>query len=250
MGKSSFQISKAPTVDFSWLNMNTIAPGLSNINVRKAIRYAIDVPAVLEGAWYNKWRRATAAIAPSVPVGYWADAPKYDRDMKKAQSYMKAANVKSLNLKFAIDTTDQGASLAAQVIQSNLGDIGIKTDLTQLDNSTFYTLNSSLRKRDLMLVNWTSYPDPTWAAQWFTCNQFDVWNWMYMCNKQFDKLNAQALAERNRTRRGQIYVQMQKLWDEAVGAVWLAWPTSYFGHVRGLKTSFTPWGNPILWNFR
>jgi peptide/nickel transport system substrate-binding protein len=249
IAKSSFEISKAPTVDFSWLNMNILAPKLSNINVRKAVRYAVDVPAVLEGAWYNKWRRATAAIAPNVPVGYWPGAPKYDRNLDKARSYMKDANVKSLSLDFTIDTTDQGASLAAQIIQSNLADIGIETNLVQLDNSTFYTLNSSLRKRELMLANWTSYPDPTWAAQWFTCNQFDVWNWMYMCNKKFDNLNAKALAERNRARRGQTYVEMQKLWDAAVGAVWLAWPTSYFGHARGLKASFTPWGNPILWNF-
>jgi peptide/nickel transport system substrate-binding protein len=247
---SGIAVSEVETVDFSWLNMNILAPKLADINIRKAIRAAIDTPGIIEAAWYGKWKPATAAIAPNVPIGYWPDAPKYARDLDQARAFMAAAGTESLDLTLTINVSDLGATEAAEIIQANLAEIGINVEVVREDSSTFYTLNETLRQRELALVNWTSNPDPVWATQWFTCEQFDTWNWMYMCNESFDGLHREALLERDPEKRTQLYIEMQKLWDEAAGAAWLAWPVSYFGHAESLKPSFTTWGNPILWNFR
>jgi peptide/nickel transport system substrate-binding protein len=250
MSSGGSAVAKAPTCDYVWLNMNMLAEPLKDINVRRAIRSAIDVPAILQAAFNDKWRRATAAIAPNMPLGYWPDAPVYNRDVAQAKSYMRDAGVSSLSLTLTINSSDLGARDIAQIVQQNLKDIGIAVSVSEEDNSTYFTLGKVLRKRELTLVLYTAPPDPVWVTQWFTSSQFDQWNWMYWSNKRFDELHQKALLERDKQKRAQMYVEMQKIWDEAANVAWLAWPTNYFGHVPTIKPSFTTWGWPILWNVR
>ncbi len=42
------------TLDFNWIGMNIQSPNLTDINVRKAVRSAIDVPSILEAAFEGR----------------------------------------------------------------------------------------------------------------------------------------------------------------------------------------------------
>ena len=75
---------------------------------------------------------------------------------------------------------------------------------------------------------------------WFTCEQIDVWNWMYWCDKQFDSLQFEGLKTLDETKRNEIYIEMQQIWDEKANAIWIAWPTYYFGAKKGLQPAITP----------
>lgn len=250
MSSGETAVAEAPALDYVWLNMNMLTEALKDINVRKAIRSAIDVPAILEAAFNGKWRRAAAAIAPNMPLGHWPDAPVYERDVEQAKAYMADAGVSSLNLTLTINSADLGASAIAEIVQQNLKDIGIDLSVTEEDNSTYFTLGKVLQKRELTLVLYTAPPDPVWVTQWFTTDQFDQWNWMYWSDARFDALHRDALLERDPAKRGEMYVEMQRIWDEAANVAWIAWPTNYFGHASSITPSFTPWGWPVLWNVR
>ena len=58
--------------------------------MRQAIRYAIDVPSIIEAAFEGRCERATAIIPPGMPIGYWADAPLYERDIDAGESVLVA----------------------------------------------------------------------------------------------------------------------------------------------------------------
>jgi hypothetical protein len=47
-----------------------------------------------------------------------------------------------------------------------------------------------------------------------------------------------------------MYIEMQRLWDEAAHTVWLSYPTLYFGYQSDIEPSLMPHGRTLAWNFR
>jgi peptide/nickel transport system substrate-binding protein len=85
-------------------------------------------------------------------------------------------------------------------------------------------------------------PEPAWSTQWFTCAQVDLWNWMRWCNKEFDTLHQQGLTTIDAAKREPIYIQMQKLWDEAAISVFVADQPQVYVSKAGVKAVIYPGG--------
>jgi peptide/nickel transport system substrate-binding protein len=246
---SAFGTTSRPTLAFVWIGMNVLAPKLRPLNVRKAIRSAIDVPSMLQAAFEGRYQRANAIIPKAMGLGYWPAAPVYNRDVQKAKSYMKAAGLSSLDLTFTY-TEEPGADAVAQIAQQNLSDIGIKLKLEKSDAGTYYELGKKLRQRELFWGDYETEPDPSFSMVWFTCPQIDQWNWMYSCTKPFDSLQARALQEQDPAKRNALYIKMQKLMDETADAVWLAFSTHYYSYRKGLDPAISPHGRVLPHAFR
>jgi peptide/nickel transport system substrate-binding protein len=240
-----FTVEKHTALDYTWIGMNTRSPRLEDINVRQAIRYAVDVPSILEAAFEGRWERATAIISPGMPIGYWKDAPVYERDLDRANQFLSQASNPPTELDFRF-TDEEGAKATGEIVQANLSEIGIDVKLHQLDSSAYYALEKDeMRSRDLFFVGFVTNPDPSWSTVWFVCDQIDVWNWMYWCNKEYDRLHYAALKEPDQAKRNEMYIEMQKLWDAAVHSIWLAWPTNYFGARQGVQPTLRPDGRVL-----
>jgi peptide/nickel transport system substrate-binding protein len=249
-GNDDFVVHNRVTLNYNWIGMNTRSPRLEDINVRQAIRYAIDVPAILEAAYEGRYERATAIIPPGMPIGYWADAPVYERDLAKAQEFLsQAANAPSeLDFKF---TEETGSTEIAEITQANLAEIGITVTPTKLDSSAYYALDpKELQSRDLFYIGFITQPDPSWSTVWFVCDQIDIWNWMYWCDEEYDRLHYAALKESDQAVRNDMYIQMQQLWDAAVHTVWTGWPTDYFAARQGVEPAIRPDGRIQPTGFR
>ena len=201
--------------------MNVQDPALQDINVRQAIRYAIDPQSIIDAAYNGSWSRTCALIAPGV-LGYWKDAPCYGQDLSVARSYMEKAGLKSLDLTLTVIQTDADQT-AAQVIQANLAEIGINVKIVVEDSATYYDIESEgIADRQLVYVFYGANPDPSWFTMWFTCDQIGQWNWMNWCNPEFDSLHADGLKSLDTQTREDIYIKMQQLMDKDVIAVWVA----------------------------
>ena len=228
--------------------MNILHPKLKDVNVRQAIRYGVDVPAILDAAFEGKFERATGIIPPGMKVGYWEDAPVYDRDVAKAKDFLSKAGVSSLDLSLTY-TEETGSDAVFEIAQANLAEIGITVTPKKVEGAAFYELGKNLRERELFYVGYVTEPDPSWSTVWFTCDQFDEWNWMYWCDKEFDRLHFAALKEEDEAKRHEMYVEMQERWDAAVHSVWTHWPTNWFGYKKDLKPSITPHGRVLPFAF-
>ena len=86
-GSGNVKLLRKPSLRFRWIGMNVENPKLKDINVRQAIRYAIDVPGIVKATYMGQAAVEYALIPPGL-VGYWADAPKYERDVAKAKDFM------------------------------------------------------------------------------------------------------------------------------------------------------------------
>jgi peptide/nickel transport system substrate-binding protein len=248
---SDFNLAKTASLNYEWIAMNVQDETLSNINLRKAIRQAIDVPGILEAAYDNVWPRARAIIPENMGLGYWADAPQYDRDVDKAKQYMQDAGVSSAKLTFTC--VDASADkVAAQVVQQNLADIGIDVAINVQDAASFWNIpgtGGGGDKRQLVYSYYVTEPDPAWSMEWWTTDQIGLWNWCDWSNEQFDQLYQDGTKTLDTTERQDIYVEMQKIWDEDANMVWVGFLTNPYAYKKSVQAFFRPDGDPIFWRF-
>jgi peptide/nickel transport system substrate-binding protein len=248
---SKLAVTQRTTFGYKWLGMNQQHPDLQDKNVRLAIRYAIDVPSILAAAFDNKWPRANAIIPPNMSTGYWKKAPRYNRDVAKAKSYLSKSGKKNLSFTLIYDRAEPGGATVAQIIQSNLKDIGIGIDIVVQEHGVFLQTGAEAQKvRQLVYVGYGSQPDPAQSMQWFTCEQLNLYNYVNWCDSRFTELAAAAKREPNPAKRQKMYVSMQQIWDDAANVVWIAWPSLAFAYKKSIKPSLRPDGRIIAWNFR
>ncbi|SJM34463.1 Dipeptide ABC transporter, periplasmic dipeptide-binding protein (fragment) [Mesorhizobium delmotii] len=83
-------VENNPSLGYTWIGMNTDHPKLKDINVRKAIQWAINVPQILDAAYSGQVNVATGTVAPGV-VGYRAKAlVPPEGDLAKAKECVNA----------------------------------------------------------------------------------------------------------------------------------------------------------------
>jgi peptide/nickel transport system substrate-binding protein len=252
-GDSRFQTVSRNTLDYQFMAMNVTDPLLQDINLRMAIRQAIDVPSIIEAAYDGKWTRANAIIPKNMGLGYWKGAPAYQRDVDKAKALLAKTGKSNITLTLAVSDAEDDKTVA-QIIQANLKDIGITIDLKVNDSATFNAIpgaGGGGKNRQLVYGGYVTEPDPSWSTVWFTCAQNGLWNWDNWCDKGgFDRLHYAAIKETNPAKRQKLYEDLQKLWDANASMVWVAYPTRFYAGRKGMTPALRPDGHLIPYAFR
>jgi len=249
-GSGDFNVTSKTTLNYNWIGMNVLHENLKDKNVRLAVRYGIDVPSILEAAFDGRWEQATAILPPGMPIGHWADAPKYERDIEQSKQYLSDAGAEGLKLVMSVTADEPGAETVAEIVQANLNEVGFDIEVDVQEGGVFAQATKEANaKKQLFYTGFTTNPDPSWSTVWFTCDQVDVWNWMSWCNEEYSRLDKEAVRTAEPEKRDEIYIRMQELMDEDVVAVWVAWPTDYFGTKKGIKPSIAPDGDYDAWSF-
>lgn len=240
-----------PSLRYSWVGMNMAHPKLEDPNVRWAVIYGIDVPSIIQAAYMGAVERQCALIPPGL-VGHWEDAPCYERDVEKAKEYLAEAGLDSLDLRLDLQdiTIDR---IWAEIIQQNLAEVGINVELNPMDSSTYWTSTfgeQAAENNELMVAGYSMQNDPAWATMWFTCDQIGLWNAMTWCSEEYDALHRQAMVTLDSDERHELYIEMQKLWDEAAHTVWVTHGVRVYGHQGNILPATTPNGKPQVEFFR
>ncbi len=248
---SNMKMYENASLDYYFITMNVQDKVLKDIRLRQAIRLAVDVPSIIAAAYDDKWEQAYGIIPKSMGLGYWKDAPKYKRDVDAAKKLVAAAGADGIHLRLAV-LDAQADKTAAQVIQSNLKDIGITVDIIVQDSATLFAIpgnGGDGKKRQMIYSGYVSQPDPSWSTVWWTCAQMGEWNWDNWCSKPFSSLHNRALRETDDAKRQAMYVTMQKLWDKEAGMVWIAYPTYFSAGSTKVKPTIRPDGHRLAYSF-
>lgn len=201
-----------------WLGINRENTALTDIRVRRAIQYAIDVEAILEAAWFGL---ASVSTGP-VPEGMTGHRPQAlvppEGDLERARALLKEAGT-VLPLRLRLDCTNRARELTtAQVVQWSLKKVGIEVDIRAQENSAFLTIGmeqygEQWRDVQLFLQDFVGLADPYYSMTWFTSEQVGIWNWERFSNLEFDHLNQLAMATSDDAERDHMYRQMQDLME-------------------------------------
>jgi peptide/nickel transport system substrate-binding protein len=228
-----FEITKQTTLDYGWIGFNVTHPKLADVRVRRAIRQALDIDAMIEAAFEGQVTRAHALIAPDMPIGHWADAPEQTRDVEAAKRMLGEAGVKGLQLEMSI-AEEPGSRVIAEVVQANLADIGIDVSIRVRAEGE---LKEQVKSLEMFYTSFSNQADPSWATVWFTGDQVGTWNFMSWANAEFDSLHDAALAEVDPDKRSDMYVRMQQIMEEEAVAAWVMYRTQNYAGATGLEPS-------------
>ncbi|RWJ57950.1 MAG: peptide ABC transporter substrate-binding protein [Mesorhizobium sp.] len=213
------KVEEHPSLRYAWIGMNMDHPKLKDINVRKAIQWAINVPQILEAAYAGHADAATGIIAPGV-VGHREKAlVPPEGDLAKAKDFLEKAGVSDLHL--TIDCQNVSTfSTVAVIVQAQLSQIGIAVEIKVQDRGSFSTVGNESkgeRWKDLQLIlnDFSSLPDPSYATSSFLQSQVGVWNWERFRSERFDELHAKAITLDDPDERAKLYYEMQDLMEES-----------------------------------
>jgi peptide/nickel transport system substrate-binding protein len=238
-----------PSLYYVWVGMNLDNPALGNQKLRQAIQHAIDVPSILEAAYFGVAEPSTGIIAPGL-LGHRPESlvpPAADLD--KAATLLAESGESNVTL--TLDVINKTAfTTAAQVIQATLASIGITLEVNVHEAATFWTLgdkNGEAWKDVQLIINrYSMGPDPYYATSWFTCEQVGVWNWERFCNEEFDKLHNAAFKETDNAKRDEMYRRAQDLMEESGAYRFLTHEGTPVVHSAGVKPALRPDGLPLL----
>ncbi|MEM9435334.1 MAG: ABC transporter substrate-binding protein [Pseudomonadota bacterium] len=235
--------------DNVWMGMNAASPRLADIRVRQAILKAIDVDAILEGAYFGVAERAHGPVSKGL-LGYREDAPAL-RDVDGARTLIDEAGASGTTI--TLDTlSDTDFLTAAQIVQANLAEIGIDLQIESHEGGSFWSLVETKGKEglDMQFQRWLAPPDLSWTTQWLLSTQAGVWNWQWFESSEFDDLHFAALGETDNTKRAEMLVQLQQMLDDSACYLWITQPPRPMVWKSDVVPAMKPNGDPRLELFK
>jgi peptide/nickel transport system substrate-binding protein/oligopeptide transport system substrate-binding protein len=141
-----------------YVAINTQRGALADVRVRRALNYAVNIPAILARVMHNRGVLAAGSIPPGLD-GYDSTRSPYGHDPAKARALLaEAGHPTGLTLQLWRTPRAEFARIA-QAIQADLQQVGITVEIVERDAST---ARATARKgdADLFLSDWyADYPD-------------------------------------------------------------------------------------------
>jgi peptide/nickel transport system substrate-binding protein len=246
------KLTGVPGPYFTWIGLNTQHEKLKDIRVRKAIQRAIDVKSILDAA-YGGVATVSHGIVPDGVVGHRSTS-KYSYNPDEAKALLKEAGVSDLSIEFK--TLNEAYRVtAAQIVQANLADVGIKVDIIPLDSGPFWNLGLESKGDEWKSLQmwWMRYrmsPDPSDAIQWFVKSQVGIWNWERWSDPEYEELWTKGLAETNADKRQKIYERMQEIMEDTGAYVWITHDPLNYIHQASLVPTFDTGGELLVERFK
>jgi peptide/nickel transport system substrate-binding protein len=247
------EVDVKPSLAYVWLGMNQENPPFDNPDVRRAVQHAIDVPVVLDAAYFGAAEPATGVVAPGL-LGH-REKVLYGYDPDKARELLAKAGFAN-GFDCTLDILNKAERVsAAQAIQALLADVGINATIQQHDSGTYWSLGDekagdAWKKIQLHIARFSMQPDPSFATEWFTPAQIGVWNWERWNSPEFGDLEKAAKLELDPKKRHDMYVRMQDLMEESGSYVILTHEAVGVGHRANVEPAVMPNGTPIFHQFK
>lgn len=221
-------LTSKPAMNVAFLALNTAKNGLDDVRVRKAISYAINRQNILDSVFYG-----TGSIAYNIlPPTSWAynrDSSQIRFDRNYALALLRAAGFEhGLELTMSVPAAprryDPSPRKTAELIQSNLADVGITVTLVPEERLTRNEL-AARDDIDIYLTGWegtTTDPD-SFLRPLLSCDANKAGlNYSMWCNKDFDFILDLALEVTRPRYRLNLYKQAQNILNQEFPLIPLA----------------------------
>jgi len=151
-------ITGGPYCSAMFINMDQgKSPLADDINLRKAVLYALDSESILYGGDYDETTGEVCySLGTSAMTGYqknWKDADYFNYDLDKAKEYYKASGHAEGDVKIRLLSRTFIANGIHSVIIANLEAAGFDVELLSYDQALFNTYKNDSTQWDIMLDN-------------------------------------------------------------------------------------------------
>lgn len=204
----------SPNVFFLQLTDNPkVSPTMANKDIQEAIRYGLDYKGMIATAGTGAIQ--AAGIVPKQFLGSLPTSDAIHQNVAKAKQLVKASGISdpTATLAYPSGISVNGLSFAtlAQRVQADLGNIGIKINLSAVPVTPFLTAYSA-DKYDLVQSYWgPDYADPNdylvFAPGGSVATRMD---WPTSADPALAALGKRAGSTSNNTLRASLFQQIQK----------------------------------------
>jgi dipeptide transport system substrate-binding protein len=227
----NLKIDEMEAMMTSYIAINTSHQYLSDVRVREAINLAFDKKSYIKALFGAG--KATEGVNPYPPTlpGYAADIQNPPHDIAKARALMKEAGVPEGTV-FTLFTRNGGAVtnpnplVGAQMLQSDLAQIGIKVDIRVLEWGEMLKRAKS-GEHDMVFAGWAGdNGDPdNFLTPNLSCDAAkNGENYARWCDKTFEDAISKARAKTDPAERAALYEQAQQEFHKQQPWISLAYP--------------------------
>jgi peptide/nickel transport system substrate-binding protein len=249
------KLSGAPIAGYRMLKMNTEAPYFKDPRIRRAVAYAIDRKAYIEGAAFGHGEPAYQPY-PKGSKWYFDDVKNIEMDLEKAKALLAEAGYPD-GFKMALQVR-QGEEAENLMLQSQLKKVGIDMEMQGMDFASFLKSHAD-GTYSIVISGSDVYADPDRAFHYNFRSELgpiNTRNRTRYKNAEVDRLLDRARIIPNSPERRSLYKKAVEIILNDSPQVDLAFITRYYGyrnHVKGFNTnangdlSFAEGGIPVTW---
>ncbi|MDQ6788580.1 MAG: ABC transporter substrate-binding protein [Acidobacteriota bacterium] len=215
--------------NIDYLGLNTQSPPLNNVKIRQAIAYAVDREKII-----NELLAGQAILAHSIlPTESWAynAGTKYEFNPDRARQLVQEAGYKNEPIKFKYSAGNSAVNQYAQVIQSNLRDVGLNVEIEPLDKNTL-SAQLALGQFQMNTGRWIGgNQDPIFLRDLFSTAKIPnakggCCNRSRYSNPEVDRIVEEAFNSTDREKAKQLYFQVQDIVSREVPMLPLWYPAN------------------------
>ncbi len=203
-GKGTLKVISTPQYNsVTFISMNNAIPPFDNVNVRRAIAYALPYDDMFKAALFGRGTPLFGATwadgKPTTSAFPFPQPVKLDLD--KAREYLKAAGMPdgfSTTFSFNVGQASTAEPMAA-LVKESLAKIGIKVDIQKLPDAQMSTLINEKKLPFFTegIVAWLPSTD-YFYRNFYTGNQ--RWNYSSINNAELVKIAQEARFEPDKTK--------------------------------------------------
>lgn len=248
--EEKLKLIKKTSYGTDFLSINTSKAPLNDINLRKAIKLALDKEAINEIVFEGTSQIAESILTP--------DTFGYDKNIKKTFKNIEEAKklVKKYGKPVKIDLwiyEDPSKYQMAQVIQANLKEIGIEVEIKTLELSSFLQFSANGQHNMLIGLWYASTGDGDYGMYplLHSTSRGAVGNRSFYNNKKVDTLLDNARKTKSIEERKEDYKEIQKIIGEEnpiIPIVYKMYNVGLNNRIEGFE--FNPNGNHKLENIK
>jgi len=197
--------------------MNCMAKPFDDLNVRQAIKYAINRDDLVHRVLYGFGAPGDDnPISPALRFAV-SPEPKYKYDPEKAKALLKASGITTLKVDLsASDVAFPGALDAAYLMKASAHKAGIEINVIKEPPDSYWDV--VWMKKPWSVSYWSGRT--TVDAMFSTAYAADaMWNDTFWTNTKFNDLLKAARAELDDKKRADMYTEMQQIVHDDGGAV-------------------------------
>jgi peptide/nickel transport system substrate-binding protein len=196
--------------------MRCDTPPFDNLDLRLALKYAINRDAVLKTVLGGQGKVGNDQPIPAIDPFYADDIPQRSYDPERARFHLKKSGFSGPIPLTVSEVGFQGAIDAAQLYQASAAAAGIDLQIDRVPNDGYFS--KVWRVKPFCACLWGGRPSP--GLQFAIVYKSDApWNDTYWKRPAFDDLLAASQIEPDIVKRKQLYGRMQKMIHEDGGQI-------------------------------
>lgn len=248
---AEFTVARIPAAGYTYINLNTADPILSDVRVRQALAHLVNRAEILSTIYQGVGQVATSPIPPGM-WAYSSDIPSYDYDVEAAQALLEEAgwtpgsdgtlqkDGDPLALTIRTHSEDPDRRQVIQVLQSEFNNVGIQADTNVVEWPSFFA-DVQNGEFQVAVVGWLNLTNPDRAMYRQFTTDGDA-NYGSYQNEEVDQLLQDARASLSQDEARELYQQAASIIAEEAPYIFLQYQ-EYIAMYSNDLEGFEP--NPV-----